>query len=140
MNADPVRRSTLLLALIRQFLDWQDLVEKKTDESLDRGILSGKPYTCAIPDALVELEDNIANESVTDDDVGFAHKYVIALDVADKVQAALLQQLVCFLGKFIALAFFASSAEHADGRVVYSENRSRIPVGVACSRHLRRDP
>ena len=63
---------------------------------------------------LADLECHIANEPITDDDIGLSSKYIPALHVTHEIQRSRLQETEYLSGKFIPLNILLADGKQAN--------------------------
>src|SRR6185312_12838621 len=96
-------------------------------------------------DGLVELEDDVAHESVADDDVDRAAitspgRQISSFDVALEVDASRAKQMVRFFHGGVSLFRLFTDAEQSNNRVVSTKDVLGIDGSESCELHelLRR--
>ena len=62
------------------------------------------------------LDADVSHEAVTDEDVGFTAHDVVAFNVADKIETALLEQVMSRHYQFVALGFFFADGKKSHTR------------------------
>jgi hypothetical protein len=86
--------------------------------------------------AFRSLQRDIADEAITDDDVGFALVESVTFDIADKIQAGIPKQFGSALDDVIALDLFLTDVEDPDRRsiAVLDRDTREAPMIPNCSR------
>src|SRR5690606_37611975 len=79
-----------------------------------------------VGDALNCLYDNVAGKAVHDDDIGMTATEILALDVADEVEAAVAKGLVHLDNELVALRGLFADGEERDPRLADIEHALHI--------------
>src|SRR5215467_2103409 len=101
--------------------------EQGTSLGLERGLqlLFEQPHH-SLDYSLAHFEGNITCESITDDYIGLPRVHIAPLDIADEIEAGVLQKLERLFGQVISLDLFFAYRQKPNPRISDADNNSRI--------------
>src|ERR1700722_492217 len=121
-SADGFRRVSALAKIVESLLG-QSVTDLGFQQALD-GLL--QHALNVLHQAFTDFQRDVADETVADDYVHVAAKYVAAFHVAREIQRRLFQQVGCFASQLVTFHLFFTDGKQGHARTFHAPDRAEI--------------